>query len=189
MKDEHDRIIPFAMVTAASVPMSPDLFAKKIVSTPESRFRRWFVDAVAKLRELPKGDGGIAVFMITLPLVERAAVIRLKLGHEERTDTNIKNEVGQILGLTDDGQRRIFWDMFRNGFLHLGMPLAGKTRWQFSGSYTEKPIFNDINGDKFVCLDPWKFAVSILNLYSNDPRLITDSESAPFGDVFDVMDK
>jgi hypothetical protein len=154
----------------------------------EFLFYRWFTSAVNVLRLLPRGDGGIAAFMITLPLVERAAIGRLKLRGKEcgKDNANVKTEIGVMLGLTDAHQRSVFWDMFRNGFMHLGMPLDGKTKWLFSGDYGNLPVFQDIKGTRCICLDPWKFADYILGLYHAEPKLITASESAPFGDIFFV---
>ena len=149
-------------------------------------FFRWFTNAVNVLRLLPRGDGGIAAFMITLPLVERAAIGRLKLRGEEsgKDNANVKTEIGVMLGLTDEYQRSVFWDMFRNGFMHLGMPLDGKTKWLFSGEFGHLPVFRDIKGTHCICLDPWKFADHILSFYHAEPKLIAASESAPFGDIF-----
>lgn len=157
-------------------------------TSPDFLFYRWFSSATSVLRQLPHGDGGIAAFMITLPLVERAAIANLKLNGIQCSDQNKKTEIGAILELPDNHQRSVFWDMFRNGFLHLGMPLEGKTKWLFSGDYTSKPVFTEINGVMYVCLDPWKFSDYIFGLFHADPRMITASERAPFGDVFLVSD-
>jgi hypothetical protein len=148
-------------------------------------FARWFTNAVNILRVLPNGDGGIAAFMITLPLVERAAIGKLKKAGLECSEENKKNKIGELLGLTDTHQRSIFWDMFRNGFMHLGMPLDGKTKWRFSGGYGEKPELKEIEGVKCFCLDPWKFADGVLALYQSEPDLIVGSESAPLADIFE----
>ena len=105
-------------------------------------------------------------------------------GESGEDNANVKTEIGVMLGLADAHQRSVFWDMFRNGFMHLGMPSTGKTKWSFSGNFGHLPVFRDIQGTQCICLDPWKFADYILGLYHEEPKLITASERAPFGDIF-----
>jgi hypothetical protein len=155
----------------------------------EVLFYRWFVAPVNILRQLPHGDGAIGAFMITLPLVERAATARLQLRDEETKKDNIKKEVSIILGFSEEEsrERSIFWNMFRDGLLHLGMPFAdGPTKWLFHGGFGALPEFVEENGIRYFRLDPFKFADYILSLYWQDPRMITQSTSSPFGDIFEV---
>ena len=66
---------------------------------PIDRFRRWFDAPIARLKELPTGDGAIAAMMIVLPLYERAIIGREKLSGrgtkpERRTGTGTTNGDG-----------------------------------------------------------------------------------------------
>jgi len=90
-------------------------------------FNRWYIEPINKLKELPNGDGGFAAFMITIPLYERYITSKLKLENKPTEDTDIRTEMANDLHLTD-GQRSVFWAIFRIGFTHGAMPQSGKTK-------------------------------------------------------------
>jgi hypothetical protein len=146
-------------------------------------FNRWFTEPINILKKLPNGDGGFAAFMISIPLYERYIISKLKLENKLTDDKNIRNEIANDLNLTD-GQRTVFWDMFRNGLMHEAMPKDGKTLWITSSKFTELPEFKTISGHDYVCIDPWKFADRVLSKFTSDHRLITASESFPFASIF-----
>lgn len=150
---------------------------------PNERFNGWFVRAVDKLRELPGGDGAFAAMMIVLPLYERYIIAKLKLSGGQTGEQDITREIGADLGL-DEGQWRTFWEMFRNGFMHQGMVKAGQTQWVVSDRFGAVPEFRTLNGQKCVCIDPWKFADRVLGAFVLDSRLIIASESFPLAEVF-----
>jgi hypothetical protein len=150
---------------------------------PIERFTRWYRNPITKLKELPNGDGGFAAFIIALPLYERYIVSKLKLEGKETNQDSIKTEISADLNLTDD-QRKIFWEMFRNGFLHGAMPKDGRTQWLTSAEFTAYPEFKTIEDRNYVCIDPWKFADRILDEYYNNTDLITASESFPLASIF-----
>jgi len=152
---------------------------------PLDRFNGWFVKPIEKLKELPEGNGGFAVMMISIPLYERYIIAKLKLDGRSTSEEEIGNEVSVDLGL-DDRQRRIFWNMIRNGFMHQALPKAGETKWVASDKYGELPEFKTYQGQIYICLDPWKFANRVLEKFIQDPRLISVSESFPLADVFSV---
>jgi hypothetical protein len=150
------------------------------------RFNAWFVGAVAKLRELPEGDGAFAALMIVLPLYERLIIARLKLAGSATGDAEIRQAIGADLGLNDQ-DRSIFWQMFRTGFMHQGMVASGNTKWLVSHRFDELPEFRELEaGGRCVCIDPWKFADRVLGAFQADPRLITASESFPLADLFSL---
>jgi hypothetical protein len=152
-------------------------------ASPSERFKGWFVESVAKLRELPEGDGAFATMMIVLPLYERYIIANLKLSGSQTGEEEITREIGADLGL-DEAQRRIFWEMFRNGFMHQAMVKAGQTQWAVSDRFGALPEFRLLNGQRCVCVDPWKFADRVLEAFVRDPRLIAASESFPLAEVF-----
>jgi hypothetical protein len=154
-------------------------------ATPIERFEGWFVRPIEKLEELPEGDGAFAALMIALPLYERYITAKLKIEGKPTGDEDIQAEISRDLGL-GDGQRRIFWKIFRVGFMHQGMGKQGPTKWVVSHTYGELPTFKSINGQNYVRLNPWKFAERVLNKYRADPRLITASDSFPLADVFSL---
>jgi len=120
--------------------------------------------------------------MIALPLYERYIIAKLKLSGGETKDADIQRAIGIDLQL-DDRQRRIFWDAFRNGFMHQGMAKEGKTKWMISHVFGEMPEFKTFAGEEYICLDPWKFADHVLAQFRADHRLITASQSFPWAGV------
>lgn len=152
-------------------------------ATPIERFEGWFIKPIEKLQELNNGDGGFAALMIAIPLYERYISGKLKLAGRPVSDENRMAEIAVDLNL-DDYKRRIFWDIFRIGFMHQAMPKAGKTGWVVSQIYGALPEFKTQGDRLYICLDPWKFAARLLNKFKEDPRLINTSESFPLADVF-----
>lgn len=154
-------------------------------ASPAERFNGWFVKSIEKLKELPEGDGAFGALMIALPLYERYIISKLKLVGKSTSDEDVRREIGADLEL-DDRQRRVFWEMFRNGFMHQGMVKAGTTKWLVSDRFGELPEFTTREGQSYVCVDPWKFADRVLRKFEQDPRLISASESFPLADVFSL---
>lgn len=151
--------------------------------SPIERFERWFGRAVKKLRELDNGDGGFAVLMIAIPLYERYINARLKLNGSGQGEMEVREEIAGDLRLNDH-DRKIFWDIFRNGFTHQAMAKGGRTKWLIGHSYGELPELKTVNGQSVFVLDPWKFSDRILNKFRDDHRLITASGSYALADIF-----
>lgn len=146
-------------------------------------FERWFGNSIKQLQELPTGDGAFAALMISIPLYERFVIAKLKLDGKPTNETTMQAEIGSDLNL-DDGQRRVFWEMFRNGFMHQGMAKDGKTKWMVSHVFGATPEFKTIDGVQHICFDPWKFSARVLDKFRSDHRLITASESFPLASIF-----
>lgn len=145
-------------------------------------FERWFGNAIDKLRELPTGDGAFAALMIAIPLYERYIIAKLELEGGGTTAADIQRAIAIDLQL-DDRQRQVFWDAFRNGFMHQGMAKHGKTQWMISHVFGALPEFRTYAGHEWICLDPWKFADRVLAQFRADHRLITVSESFPWAGI------
>lgn len=152
-------------------------------ATSRERFEAWYAKAVDKLKELPEGDGAFAALMIALPLYERLIVARLKLAGGSTTDDDIATAIGADLQL-DERNRAIFWAMFRNGFMHQGMVLAGATQWLVSDKFGALPEFRTVHGQRCLCIDPWKFAGRVIQAFREDSGLIDASLSFPLACVF-----
>ena len=151
-------------------------------------FNRWFVKPIDILKRLPNGDGGFAAFMIALPLYERYIAAKLKIENKPAEDDNVRSEIAHDLCL-DSKQSSIFWSVFRTGFMHQEMPKDGKTHWATSSDFKAIPEFKIINGENYVCIDPWKFADRVISKFTSDPRLITASESFPWAHIFVIRKK
>lgn len=157
----------------------------RLQASPKERFLAWFVRAIAKLKELPEGDGAFAAFMIAIPLYERLIIARLKLAGQRAEEEDVKREIGNDLKLNDH-DRSIFWDMIRNGFMHQGMAKSGKTTWLVSHRFGPLPEFHMLRGKRCLCVDPWKFADRVMETYLANPELITASQSFPLADVYAI---
>ncbi len=155
----------------------------KMNASPMERFDGWFVRAIEKLKEMPEGDSAFAALMIALPLYERYINAKLKLDGKLTGEDDIRDAIAADLAL-DNCQRRIFWEIFRVGFMHQAMGKGGKNKWAVSQGFREMPEFKTVDGDNYVRLDPWKFADRVLDMFKKDPRLITVSASFPLADVF-----
>lgn len=145
-------------------------------------FRVWFVEPIEKLKELPNGAGGFIAFMVGLALYERLIVAKLKLDNRSTDELVIQEAMGHDLGLSDE-QRRIFWDMIRNGLLHQAMPKKGKTNYLFCHTFSGYPKFELINGSLVICIDPWKFTDRVMAEFLSNPGLIVASESYPLASI------
>ena len=152
---------------------------------PQELFHRWFVVPIALLRDLDKGDGAFVALTTVLPLYERAIISRLKLRGDATTDDAIKDEVEADLQISATVRAR-FWAIFCNGFMHQGMGLDGPTKWRISADYTHSPQLLTHDGVTCVCIDPWKFADHVLDLFKTHPELITVSESFPFATIVET---
>ncbi len=154
-------------------------------ASPLVRFNAWYVAAIEKLKELPEGDGAFAALMVALPLYERCVIAKLKLAGQTTTEAAVRSAIAADLQL-NDRDRATFWGMFRTGFMHQAMVTAGATKWLVSHHFGELPEFRSVNGERCLCIDPWKFADRVLSAFLKDPLLITASESFPLADVFSL---
>lgn len=155
-------------------------------ASPSERFGGWYAKAIDKLRELPEGDGAFAALMIALPLYERYIIAKLKLAWESTSEEDVRREIGADLQI-NDRERKVFWSIFRNGFMHQGMGMAGDTKWLVSHHFGELPEFNTYRGQRCLCIDPWKFTDRMIRKFTDNPQLITASDSFPLADVFAVQ--
>ena len=155
--------------------------------TPEELFARWFTAPIETLSKLDSGDGAFVALMATLPLYERAIVADLKLHGQPTDDDGIKSAVETDLHI-EPNVRAKFWAIFRNGFMHQGMGLSGKTRWLISAEFSLSPEIRTEGGIDYVCLNPWDFIFHVLRKFQDTPALITASESFPFATIMESKD-
>jgi hypothetical protein len=143
-------------------------------------FRAWYVEPINMMR--PNINGGFIAFMTALILFERLIDAKLKLEGQPRDQQTKQQRMAQELGITLY-QQKIFWNMFRDGLAHQGMPLIGKTKYMFHSIFYDYPLFGTYNGNPYLFIDPWKFTDRILTEFLKDPRLIVASDSFPFASV------
>ena len=158
------------------------------ISDPKTLFDRWFEQPIAQLRKLDNEDGGTAGMMIVLPLFERYIQIL------EMSDTSGRSRfqiMADELKLADEDQAEIFWVTFRHGFCHTGMPLtSGKKiktlpKVRLAAEFSSQPEFlTTSSGEELVRLAPWKFIDYVMDLYRNDPSLLTQHPDAPLMGIY-----
>ena len=115
----------------------------------EQLFARWFTSPIETLSKLDRGDGAFAALIVALPLYERAIIAELKLRGKATDDDSVKTAVEEDLSILP-GVRARFWAIFRNGFMHQGMGLDGKTKWLLSGKYSLTPEIRTVGGIDYL---------------------------------------
>lgn len=142
------------------------------------KFKLWYVEPVEKLKELSDGAGGFVAFIVGLTLYERLIYSKLKLIGHKTSSEDFDEAMNEDLKLTDY-QRKVFWDMFRNGLLHKAMPKLGKTGYRFHDCFTGYPQFVNEKGYELIHINPWKFTDRVLNEFSENPKLILIAKEYP----------
>ncbi len=153
------------------------------ISDPKTLFDRWFEQPIARLRKLDNEDGGTAGMMIVLPLFERYIQILKMSDRSGRTWYQI---MADELKLADEIEAEKFWTTFRHGFCHTAMPLERgekiKTlpKVRLASEFSSHPEFlPTASGEELVRLAPWKFIDYVMDLYRNDPNVLTRDPDAP----------
>ena len=146
-------------------------------------FNSWFVKPI-KSSDI---DGGFVAFMVMLALYERLIHAKLEI---QGTDTgaNFKKYMETDLRLTAD-ERKDFWDMFRHGLLHRGMPKVDRkeqkttTGYIFRSDFSAFPEFRMYYDQPIICIEPAKFAARILDEFVQNPELILRADLFPLASV------
>lgn len=87
------------------------------MSTDLNNFKEWYVGTLAQM--YPRRESGIAVFMITLPLLERYLRQKNRLTPSDNlTDACMIDLCSLFVALENVQVAWQFWNVFRNGFLH-----------------------------------------------------------------------
>jgi hypothetical protein len=82
-----------------------------------TNFNAWYVDVLRAL--YPNRDAGIAVLMISLPLLERYLRQKNGLGPDQQLDDGFRRDLCAMFpALGDEDTARQFWNVYRHGFLH-----------------------------------------------------------------------
>jgi hypothetical protein len=157
-------------------------------------FKRWVEAAVAKLRELPNGDGAFAVMAIAFGLYERFLDSRIH-SRGESPDPSARNvEASKDFdGNVSADDFKIFWEMYRVGVQHYFQPkhftkFKDNTRWGWDISenkgYKSYPEIVKRESDLFlVVIDPWKFAAHVIDRWRSHPELMDELSATKLGRV------
>lgn len=87
------------------------------MNTDLTNFREWYVDTLKQM--YPRRESGIAVFMLSIPLLERYLRQKNRLTSSDNlTDACMKDLCGLFGALANEQVAWKFWSVYRNGFLH-----------------------------------------------------------------------
>ena len=153
------------------------------ISDPKTLFDRWFEQPIARLRKLDNEDGGAAGMMIVLPLFERYIQILKMSDTSGRSWFQI---MADELKLAHEDEAEKFWVTFRHGFCDTAMPLTRGRKIKtlpnvrLAAEFSSQPEFlTTSSGEELLRLAPWKFIGYVMDLYRNDPGLLTRDPDAP----------
>lgn len=140
------------------------------MSSNFENFKAWYVQVLEGLYEKP--DAGIAVLMISLPLLERYLRRKHRLTPADNmTDDAMGGLCAMFPGFGAIAQARKFWNVYRHGFLHqatvsrnakggavlpdgwLTLDIAEPIRVEPDGSFTVNPVV---------------FSKKVIDIISND---------------------
>jgi hypothetical protein len=162
-------------------------------------FRAWYVQVLESL--YPQRTAGIAVVMISLPLLERYIRQKTGLSPSESIDLRCMPILRSVFPvLSNDATAQDFWQVYRNGFLHqatLSLQ-TGKGRTLPAGSLTHDigvPVKLELDGS-FV-IQPVLFSKRVVEKIEADfntfagagapaPNLLHVVASAPSATGFEV---
>ena len=154
------------------------------------KFTRWFVVPVAKLKEMPNGDGAFVAMSVGCGLCERYSRI-LAGSQDDWEDKEFLMKAADEMGV-DHNIFSDFWDVYRNGLQHQMSPKwrkgSGKLRkpylWSICGNYSEIPqIGKTEEGKDVICIDPWKFTEYWISKFLSKPEYLDEAAHHAFGDI------
>lgn len=150
-----------------------------------SLFKRWVEAPVAKLRELPNGDGAFAAMSMAFGLYERYLDSCVHSRGEKPTPQARIEEASKDFGRkVSSSDFKGFWDMYRVGMQHHFHPkhfTKGKdnTRWGWDISeghgYKAYPELIQREDDLFLfVIDPWMFIGHVLERWRANSHLMDE---------------
>jgi hypothetical protein len=126
MSDRFDDLLPMGLLVGTT--SSASLAGCRIVDisgTISERVERWYLNPLKRM----SGHDGFASLMLSLPLLEKV-VRHLTPGSRDEDKFSEGSALIETLtkllkiGAGNEDKAAVFWQMFRNGILHRGMPAA-----------------------------------------------------------------
>ena len=149
-------------------------------------FDLWYVQPLKSLQNMPNGRGGFVALATACLLYERYAIADLK-NQQKKTDRHaILNNI-MIDFSVDYETAKAFWDVIRDGLLHQAMPMQQKRNatlpsWGFHHDYPVMSL-EEINGEQFLKVQPWKFMDRVLELWEDNFNLLSSNGSFPWATI------
>jgi len=149
-------------------------------------FMLWFAEPLRALEKMPSGQGGFVALATACSLYERYAKASLSKRGMAADRPNLIGQLGidfSVDGATADA----FWAVIRDGILHQAMPVQKKRsaplpRWAFHHNYPVMSL-EEINGEQFLKVQPWKFMDRVLELWEANFSLLGTSGSFPWATI------
>lgn len=162
-------------------------------ATPLERFEGWFARPIAKLHELPEGDGAYVALSVALSLCERYYRTITNTQEDSSDGRSFKEEAARDLGI-DPNMFSIFWAVYRNGIQHQGMPRAvfdkksGRTYYaEINEPFYSRPSFVPYDASTWaVRISPSKFADLILDKFRQNPAVLEKAVIHSLAEVYDT---
>ncbi|MCW0218551.1 MAG: hypothetical protein OJI67_09540 [Prosthecobacter sp.] len=166
------------------------------ITDPEYLRQRWFDQPLKAMEDpnfIPEGNGAIIALMAVFPLYERYIKHQcIQSGFHKDNYDALKQFRARDLGLSDNPTTDAdqFWNVFRDGLGHFGMPFEDSTKarendWELPKIYLggecghlPKFIVNEKN-ERVVTLNPWGFVQFVLDKYRADPNLLAQNPDSP----------
>jgi hypothetical protein len=150
-------------------------------------YRIWYAEPLKALEEMPNGQGGFVALATACFLYERYAIASLNIQGRKA------DRLGKIQQIARDFDVDIetataFWDVIRDGLLHQGMPMQKKQgrvllpRYAFHHLYPPM-VLENIQGEKWLKVQPWKFMHKVLNLWDSNFELLQKNGSFPWANI------
>lgn len=161
------------------------------IEDPDVLRRRWFDQPLKIIKNergdtdgIPDGNGALIALMAVFPLYERYIEFEMETNNANRAQC-----ISDDTGLNEE-QAKKFWNVFRDGLLHSGMPFeesrnARREGWtlpkvSLDAKHPPLPEYrHSNNGEDVICLNPWGFVEHVLNKYRDDPELFTRNSDSP----------
>ena len=151
--------------------------------------QQWFdqpLNVIEHGGQIPDGNGAIIALMAVFPLYERY----LNSIRASQPKAQYWQCLSDDTGLNDLKKAEMFWNVFRDGLLHRGMPFdcSRKARDKrltlpkvsLDGSHSSLPVYRvSVKGEQVICFNPWGFVQHVLNKYRTDPELLNRDGDAP----------
>ena len=147
--------------------------------SPEEYFENCFVEPLSDLQKMKEGKGAVVALATSIFLYERYWSV---LPEKERAASKTKQLVADFN--VSDREAEIFWDIFRNGLLHLASPKQrdyGKSLLPYSMRPDVDQFLSIEKGAKeeTLVVNPWIFTNRVVQLWKKRLDKIDSNKSAP----------
>jgi len=110
--------------TAVNMTVVQDIGGTREPESVSNSIHRWYIDPLMNM----EGSTGFLVIMVLLPLYEMHLKVNGHIGKDENFTEGhqVFKVIGRDLGISM-GEAYHFWQCFRNGLLHTGIPNESKS--------------------------------------------------------------